>query len=63
MRFMKRKVIWTIIILVLVDLWSVYEGYGIRLKSAPCTHLTGLGISINYVTKDCERFHWYRAIP
>jgi hypothetical protein len=60
---MRRKIIWAIVILAVVDIASVLAGYGIRLKEHPCTHLTGIGIAVNYVAKDCARFHWHFAIP
>jgi len=60
---MKRAIIWTIVLLVVVDLATVFAGFGIRLKENPCTHLTGIGIVANYVTKDCHRFRWELAIP
>jgi hypothetical protein len=60
---MRRKIIWTVVILVLADLATVFAGYGIRLKEHPCTHLTGIGIAVNYVTKDCQRFRWWIGVP
>jgi hypothetical protein len=60
---MIRKILWVIAILFVVDLATVLGGYGIRLKEKPCTHLTGMGINVNYVTQDCARFRWSFAIP
>jgi hypothetical protein len=59
---MLRKIFWAIAILVVADLATVFGGYGIRLKETPCTHLTGIGIFVNYVTKDCHKFRWELAI-
>ena len=60
---MKRAIIGTVVLSVVVDLALVLGQYGIRLKEKPCTHLTGIGIYINYETDVCPRFRWHLAIP
>jgi hypothetical protein len=60
---MIRRIVLAVVILVVADIATVVAGLGIRLKEQPCTHLTGIGVVVNYVIKDCQKFRWLLAIP
>src|SRR5690348_8208283 len=58
---MIRKIVLAAVIVAVADIASVLGGYGIRIKERPCTHLTGIGIIVNYVASDCRSFRWELA--
>lgn len=55
---MIRKIVLAVVILAVADIAIALAGYGIRLKERPCTHLTGIGITVNYLARDCRKFRW-----